>query len=494
MLQHIRPVAVATSLLVLLGVGIEAQQPCASVLTPSYAAPVVAAGFSTQLVTQKLFKPRGIIFDKEGALLVVQAKSGITRLTFSDGGGTCLGVTKSTTLVQNSALNHGIEISEDGKTLYASSSNEVFSWAYDSANVSVSNQRTLIRNMTNSDHVTRTLLLSRKVPGMMLVSRGSGENIDMLATNEESGISQIRAFNLTALQDGQVYDYPSQGVRLGWGLRNSVGVAEHPVTGGIYSVENSADQIRRSEVDIHQDNPGEELNFHGYLNGTSGKGDNGNYGYPDCFALWSTKDFPDLGRTIQVGSQFSLNTRGSNVDDAGCANDYIAPRLTFQAHTAPLDIKFNANGSLAYVTFHGSWNRDQPAGYKLSVISFKDGEPTEPSNSTTAVIDILTNPNLSACPNGCFRPVGLALDSQGRIFMSSDSTGEIYVLQQQAGATLPASGTGTGGGGSATSSAAAAGLSVPWRSGDGYTLLVAGLLGVVSFVLGGGSLFAVSRA
>jgi hypothetical protein len=34
-----------------------------------------------------------------------------------------------------------------------------------------------------------------------------------------------------------------------------VGIAEHPVSGGIYSVENSADQITRMGVDVHQDNP-----------------------------------------------------------------------------------------------------------------------------------------------------------------------------------------------------------------------------------------------
>jgi glucose/arabinose dehydrogenase len=97
---------------------------------------------------------------------------------------------------------------------------------------------------------------------------------------------------------------------------------------------------------------------------------------------------------------------------------------------APLDIKFTADGTLAYVTFHGSWNRVQPAGYKVSTISFSDGHPTEPANSTTAAVDVLTNVNTTACPGRCFRPVGMALDSQGRIFVSSDSTGEIYVLER----------------------------------------------------------------
>lgn len=40
------------------------------------------------------------------------------------------------------------------------------------------------------------------------------------------------------------------------------------------------------------------------------------------------------------------------------------------------------------------------------------------------------NKDLSACPDQCFRPVGLAWDAQDRLFMTSDSTGEIYILRQ----------------------------------------------------------------
>ena len=159
-------------------------------------------------------------------------------------------------------------LSEDGRTLYASTSEAALSWAYDPAQSSVGKDaRTLVDGMDGSDHTTRTLLLSQKAPGLILISRGSGDNIDPEAESEDTGISQIRAFNLTNLTGTEPYRYNRDGLRLGWGLRNSVGVAEHPETGGIYSVENSVDQIQRDGRDIHQDNPGEELNFHGYLNG-----------------------------------------------------------------------------------------------------------------------------------------------------------------------------------------------------------------------------------
>jgi glucose/arabinose dehydrogenase len=159
--------------------------------------------------------------------------------------------------------------------------------------------------------------------------------MDLVAAQLNSGHSQVRSFDISRLPDGRPYNYPSEGRRMGWGLRNSVGVAEHPVTGGIYSVENSADQVERNGTDIHEDNPGEEMNFLGHLN-HSMEVQGGNYGYPVCFALWDTDNFPGR-QDMTVGSQFALNI-SEEFNDTTCAQEYIPPRLTFQAshhHHAP---------------------------------------------------------------------------------------------------------------------------------------------------------------
>jgi glucose/arabinose dehydrogenase len=206
--------------------------------------------------------------------------------------------------------------------------------------------------MSNDDHTTRTLLMSSKEQGILVVSRGSNSNIDVEAEGITTGHSQIKAFNVSNITyTSQPYDFQSSGRLLGWGLRNSVGVAEEPLTGGIYSVENGADELVRDGVDIHLNNPGEEMNYHGFLN-SSTENQGGNYGYPYCFALWNTT-IPDLG-TMTIGSQFTLE-QNSTINDSFCAEERVPPRLTFQAHMAPLDIKFLPNGSEAFVTFHGSW-------------------------------------------------------------------------------------------------------------------------------------------
>jgi hypothetical protein len=147
-----------------------------------------------------------------------------------------------------------------------------------------------------------------------------------------------------------------------------------------------------------------------------------------------------------------------------------APKLCFPAHTAPLDIKFNANGTAAYVPFHGSWNKSPADGFRLSRVAFNPatGMPVDASTSTTAAVNIMVctppfpssftslrlrsfsmswrsspqrrpgltrnqqwNANTAACPNRCFRPVNVVFGTAGlssRLFMTSDTTNEIWVI------------------------------------------------------------------
>lgn len=71
-----------------------------------------------------------------------------------------------------------------------------------------------------------------------------------------------------------------------------------------------------------------------------------------CFALWDP-DIPGADG-LQVGEQFAAPEQSRAVNDTTCARDHVAPRLVFPAHTAPLDIAFSADGTAAYIAFHGS--------------------------------------------------------------------------------------------------------------------------------------------
>ena len=91
----------------------------------------------------------------------------------------------------------------------------------------------------------------------MLVSWGSNGNVDPQARDPSTGYSTVKAFNIT--DTSTVYNYADDGIMVGWGLRNSIGLAQNPVTGGIFSNENSVDNLARDGVEIVEDNPAEEL-------------------------------------------------------------------------------------------------------------------------------------------------------------------------------------------------------------------------------------------
>ena len=106
-------------------------------------------------------------------------------------------------------------------------------------------------------------------------------------------------------------------------------------------------------------------------------------------------------------------------------------------------------------------DRTSPVGYKLSVIPFTNGEPVASSNNKTSTTDIFANADNSKCPDHCFRPVGIAFDNQGRLFVSSDATGEIYVIVKDQ-AVNPTGTTSTGTAPSASSSRTSSAEKLHW--------------------------------
>jgi len=270
-------------------------------------------------------------------------------------------------LIRPAQLNHGLALSASGDTIYASTPDSVLSWPYDAHRGRVTGRsRIIIANMSNSDLVTRTLLMSRSRPNILIVSRGGPEDNIALAEKVENGFNQIKAFDLDELKDrgtDATYDFVKDGTVLGWGLRNSVGVGEHPLTGGIWAVENSVDRVTRNGVAVHEYNPGDELNFLGYLNGT---GTGKNFGYPNCFAVWYKDEIPE-NEGLDIGMQFA-ERETEELTDETCAEKYEPPRLTFPAHNSPMDIKFEGDGSAAYVSFRGSCKFSFPSLSNLSLM------------------------------------------------------------------------------------------------------------------------------
>jgi glucose/arabinose dehydrogenase len=176
------------------------------------------------------------------------------------------------------------------------------------------------------------------------------------------------------------------------------------------------------------DNPAEEIN---YL-GDPSKENTQWYGYPTCYTVWQPSVITD--RNFTVGDQFVL-APNATFDDDTCVQKSKAALMTFQAHSAPLDAKFNRNYTSMYVTLHGSWDRVPSTGFKVVEVPFGSGangfRPKAQISSNSGYTDIFWHAQVENCSTTeCFRPVSIATDKHERMYITSDGgeEGEIIIL------------------------------------------------------------------
>jgi glucose/arabinose dehydrogenase len=201
--------------------------------------------------------PRSIVFDNQGNLLAAeQGGYGVRYIQLTDNGGTDVCVKSNKQLIADSALNHGLALSPDGKKLYVSSSVSVWGYDYDGTTGTVSNKKTLIQGMTQTGHATRTLLVPKGRPDLLLVQRGSQDNSDTAAGQIGTARSQIRVFKVADIEKGTV-EY-SSGEVLAWGIRNTVAVGEDG-KGGIVSLSRLSVCVGRNSTHNGRNNKSTEL-------------------------------------------------------------------------------------------------------------------------------------------------------------------------------------------------------------------------------------------
>jgi glucose/arabinose dehydrogenase len=153
-------------------------------------------------------------------LLVVESGKGITVHTLAATG--C--ISSSKTLISQTNLNHGIFLTPDSKTLYASSSTTVWRWTYDPVAAAISGSSTVVVNgMLAAGHVSRTLSIPKNNPNLLVVSHGSNGNLDMPTVSPSAARAIVKVFNMSNVPSGG-YNYVSGGYTAGYGLRNEVGI------------------------------------------------------------------------------------------------------------------------------------------------------------------------------------------------------------------------------------------------------------------------------
>jgi len=179
------------------------------------------------------------------------------------------------------------------------------------------------------------------------------------------------------------------------GIRNTVGFDWQPGTDTLFFSDNGRDYLG-------EDLPPEELNR------WSQTGEH--FGYPYCHG----------GEVID--SEYG---NGKN-----CA-DYTPPAWKFKAHVAPLGIRFYRGTQFPahyhnqlFVAQHGSWNRSEPDGYRVALVSFKDGKAVSE--------EVFIDGWLTRDETVLGRPVDLLTLPDGSLLISDDHLGVIYRVQYPA--------------------------------------------------------------
>jgi glucose/arabinose dehydrogenase len=114
----------------------------------------------------------------------------------------------------------------------------------------------------------------------------------------------------------------------------------------------------------------------------------------------------------------------------------VRPDYGLQSHTAPLGVAFSgpaiggrfANG--AFIGMHGSWNREQPAGYKVVFAPFSGGRPSGPP------LDFVAGFQADGKTFG--RPVGVTVDPRGALLVADDLSNTLRRVTPTQRAAAPA--------------------------------------------------------
>lgn len=174
------------------------------------------------------------------------------------------------------------------------------------------------------------------------------------------------------------------------GLRNPTALTIQPETGQLWAVVNERDEIGPNLVPD-------------YLTAVQ---EGGFYGWP--FSYW--------GQNVDERAQ---------PQDADKVASAIVPDYALGAHVAALGVDFSdpvmgadfAEG--VFVGMHGSWNRNEPVGYKVVFVPFRDGRPSgDPVDFVSGFLEDADSTR--------GRPVGVTLDPRGALIVADDLSNTIW--------------------------------------------------------------------
>ncbi|TIR65455.1 MAG: sorbosone dehydrogenase family protein, partial [Mesorhizobium sp.] len=285
--------------------------------------------------------------------------------------------------------------------VYVANSNSVVRFAYRDGDLKASGEpETIVSDIPSSHHWTRDIAFSPDGKTLYL-SVGSGSNTaEGMGARPKGGVEEwARSAPLGATwgaEEGRAdvlaFDPDGKNRRMvATGLRNCSGMTVQPATGALWCVVNERDEL------------GDNVPFE-YATAVK---EGAFYGWP-----W-----------YYIGDNEDPRHKGARPDLAG---KVTVPDVLIQAHSAPLNIAFYEGGNFpadykgdAFVTLHGSWNRNVRTGYKVVRLKFKDGKPTGEYEDFATGFVIADDAVWG-------RPVGVAVANDGSLILTEDGNGTIW--------------------------------------------------------------------
>jgi glucose/arabinose dehydrogenase len=362
--------------------------------------PIVPNGFEVNLYAADLASPRLIRTAPNGDLFVAESAAG--RVLVLRGNGSS--PPQSSAFASGLVSPFGIAFyppGPDPQWVYVGNTDSVVRFPYRNGDLTARGPaETIVPHLPVGGHHTRDVVFSPDA-SIMYVSVGSGSNDAEGIGKPGGGESQsfIAGHPLGAAWGSETdraavlaFDPDGKNRRVfATGIRNCVGMAVEPSSGGLWCSTNERD----------------------------GLGDNVPPDYVTRVREGAFYGWP----WYYIGANEDPRHRGERPD----LKDRITiPDVLIQAHSASLGLTFyqgtqfpaEYRGSI-FAAEHGSWNRSKRTGYKIIRVIVKDGVPTgEYDDFATGFV--VSDTEVWG------RPVGVAVDKDGALLVSEDASGTIW--------------------------------------------------------------------
>ncbi|QYF94634.1 sorbosone dehydrogenase family protein [Massilia sp. PAMC28688] len=366
--------------------------------------PTVPEGYTISAIATNLKIPRQTLVLPNGDILVAEGKGGNAkplkpkdliagyikskgttsvesgnRLTLlRDGNGD--GVYETRTVYADK-LNAPYGLALVGNKLYVANQDALVRFDYQEGATTASAPPVKVTDLPSEINHHWTKALAASADGRFLyVGIGSNSNITERGMTAEIDRAMIWEINA---ETGARRNYAT-------GLRNPTALTIQPGTGQLWAVVNERDEIGPNLV-------------------------------------------PDYLTTVKEGAFYGwpYSYWGQNVDDRVRPQDpqkvaaAIKPDYALGSHVAALGLDFSdpamgaryADG--VFIGEHGSWNRDNPVGYKVVFVPFRGGRPGGPP------VDFVTGfRDADGKTRG--RPVGVTVDPRGALIVADDLANVIW--------------------------------------------------------------------